>query len=271
MNSIATLRHASPADMRTTLLTAVIVSFPNIVCLPYEWACLCGTECRILIVAYFIFRLLLFASATYAQTTLGKRLRASSPSRILAVNSGISATAYLLALPVSVAVSKYIPTDARGSILVFQFMVIAIICSSKTFIDAYKSALKQKDGKAEQAPGVAEIPKPSHLLISTGDRILPVQTDSIAFIYASNRRASVTTLDGKTYQYGQSLDQTMSVLREDSFFRVNKQYIISKKAVAEITVWFDNRLLIKLPGIETPEPVYVSKNKASQFKKWMAQ
>jgi two-component system response regulator LytT len=35
-----------------------------------------------------------------------------------------------------------------------------------------------------------------------------------------------------------------------------------------ITIWFDSRLLVTL-DIETPERIYVSKNKASDFKAWM--
>ena len=35
-----------------------------------------------------------------------------------------------------------------------------------------------------------------------------------------------------------------------------------------ITIWFDNRLLITL-DIEIPERIYVSKNKAAEFKAWL--
>lgn len=265
MNSTITLRHISP-KIRTAVLTAIIVSFPNLVCLPYEWTCLCGTECRIIIAAYFIFRFLMFATTACAQAVCCKKLSTSSLSRIVAVSSGISAMAYLLTLPVSAAIAEYIPTDARGSILVFQFMVIAGISSAMAYINSYKTAIDDTQSESKE-----DIPhKMSHLLIGSGDKILPIDTDKIAFIYASNKKASVTTLDGYVYQYSQSLEQTMSALKEENFFRVNKQYIISKKAVTEIVVWFDNRLLIKLSGPEPPEPVYVSKNKASLFKKWMA-
>ena len=38
--------------------------------------------------------------------------------------------------------------------------------------------------------------------------------------------------------------------------------------VKEIVVWFDSRLLVSMP-IELPEPLFVSKNKAAEFKNWM--
>ena len=266
MDSTTSLRGIS-RDISTALLIAAIVSFPNMVCLPYEWVCMCTVECRMIIAAYFTFRLLMFATIAYTQGICCKRLTTESLSRIVAISSGISVLGYMLTLPVSIAVSEYIPTDARGSILVFQFMVIAGVSSAMAYINRSKETdnIPHHEDKEEPCPTT----KLSHLLIMTGDKILPIDTDEIAFIYSSNKKASVTTLGGDAYQYGQSLDQTMSVLDEESFFRVNKQYIVSKKAVAEIVVWFDNRLLIKLPGIESPEPIYVSKNKAAIFKKWM--
>jgi len=33
-------------------------------------------------------------------------------------------------------------------------------------------------------------------------------------------------------------------------------------------IWLDSRLLVNMP-IDLPEPLYVSKNKASDFKNWM--
>jgi DNA-binding LytR/AlgR family response regulator len=52
------------------------------------------------------------------------------------------------------------------------------------------------------------------------------------------------------------------------FTRVNKQFIVARSSVKSITIWFDSRLLVTL-DTETPERIYISKNKASEFKAWM--
>lgn len=57
------------------------------------------------------------------------------------------------------------------------------------------------------------------------------------------------------------------LLNPVDFIRANKQYIISRSSVVSITIWFDSRLLVTL-DIETPERIYVSKNKAAEFKAW---
>ena len=43
---------------------------------------------------------------------------------------------------------------------------------------------------------------------------------------------------------------------------------MARDCVKEIVVWFDSRLLVSMP-IELPEPLFVSKNKAAEFKNWM--
>ena len=62
----------------------------------------------------------------------------------------------------------------------------------------------------------------------------------------------------------------MAMLNPSRFIRANKQYIIARDSVKEITVWFDSRLLVKL-AVETPEHIYISKNRATDFKAWMVQ
>ena len=66
------------------------------------------------------------------------------------------------------------------------------------------------------------------------------------------------------------MEQISYTLNPANFFRASKQYIISRNSVENITIWFDNRLLITL-DVEVPERIYVSKNKAAEFKVWMMQ
>ena len=60
----------------------------------------------------------------------------------------------------------------------------------------------------------------------------------------------------------------MASLNPADFIRANKQFILARNSVTDITIWFDNRLLVTL-DVETPERIYISKNKASEFKSWI--
>jgi DNA-binding LytR/AlgR family response regulator len=74
--------------------------------------------------------------------------------------------------------------------------------------------------------------------------------------------------NGKFYSYSKTLEQIEASLNPADFIRANKQFIVSRNSVKNLTIWFDSRLLITL-DTEPPERIYVSKNKAAEFKAWM--
>ena len=106
------------------------------------------------------------------------------------------------------------------------------------------------------------------LLIPNKDKLLPVKTEDVACIYSTDRKTQVFLKNKKVLDYNRSLDSIIVSLDPARFFRANKQYIVARDCVQEIVIWFDSRLLLRLP-IELPEPLFVSKNKAAEFKNWM--
>lgn len=74
--------------------------------------------------------------------------------------------------------------------------------------------------------------------------------------------------NSKYYLIPKSLDSMMSFLNPEIFVRANRQFIISKEGIKDITVWLDNRLLINLKT-DVPEQVFISKNRVSSFKNWL--
>lgn len=116
-------------------------------------------------------------------------------------------------------------------------------------------------------------PKPVYrekLLVPFRDRLLPVPVDRIACFHTTDKRTHVHLMDGTRYTYAGTLEQIMAMLDPKRFIRANKQFIVARDGVKELIVWFDSRLLVKLVT-ETPEPVYVSKNRAQEFKAWLAE
>ncbi|SEF40850.1 two-component system, LytT family, response regulator [Parabacteroides chinchillae] len=51
------------------------------------------------------------------------------------------------------------------------------------------------------------------------------------------------------------------------FFRVNRQFVISRMAVKDIDLWFNSRLSVNLK-VPAPEKILVSKARVSEFKEW---
>ena len=106
------------------------------------------------------------------------------------------------------------------------------------------------------------------LLVPMKDRLVPVSMNDVACIYSTERKTQIHLKSGQIVLYNRSLDSIIMGLDPTRFFRANKQYIVARDSVEEMVVWYDSRLLVRLP-IELPEPLFVSKNKAAEFKNWM--
>ena len=106
------------------------------------------------------------------------------------------------------------------------------------------------------------------LLVPVRDKLVPVSMNDVACIYSTDRKTQIHLKSGHTMLYNRSLDSIIVSLDPTKFFRANKQYIVARDCVKDIVVWFDNRLLVNMP-IDLPEPLFVSKNKAAEFKNWL--
>lgn len=106
------------------------------------------------------------------------------------------------------------------------------------------------------------------ILIPVKDSLLPVDVKDVACFYTTNKNTRVYLKNGKWHPYSGTLEQIEETLNPVDFFRANKQFILSRDSVRNITIWFDSRLLITL-DIEPPERIYVSKNRAAEFKAWI--
>ena len=106
------------------------------------------------------------------------------------------------------------------------------------------------------------------MLITYKDKIIPINTADIACFYNTDRTTHVIMFNGDVYQYATSLEQMMQALDPSLFMRVNKQYILSRNCIGEITVWFNGRLRIST-NVDVPEQIFISKNRASEFKSWL--
>ena len=106
------------------------------------------------------------------------------------------------------------------------------------------------------------------LLVPVKDKLVPISMEDVACIYSTERKTQIYLKSGRMMSYNRSLDSIIVGLDPSRFFRANKQYIVARDSVQEIVIWFDSRLLVRMP-IELPEPLFVSKNKAAEFKNWI--
>jgi DNA-binding LytR/AlgR family response regulator len=108
----------------------------------------------------------------------------------------------------------------------------------------------------------------SRLLVPYRDMLVPVNVADICFVYSSEKNTTIGLKSGEQLAYHKSLESILSTLDPHQFFRANKQFAINRDSVQKITVWFDSRLLLTLVT-NTPEDLFISKNRAAEFKQWM--
>ena len=106
-------------------------------------------------------------------------------------------------------------------------------------------------------------------LVHFRDKIIPLQSKDVAFFHTFEERVTAYCHSGEKYLIEHTLEALQSKLPSEDFFRANRQFIISRKAVKEMSVWFGSRLLVNL-ATETPEQIVIPKAKVRDFKTWIA-
>jgi two-component system LytT family response regulator len=108
----------------------------------------------------------------------------------------------------------------------------------------------------------------THFLIpAKGDKLIPVQAGEIAFICIDTGMVKAMTFDQKSFRFEYTLDELADLLDPKDFFRANRQFIISRKAIKDIDIWFNSRLSVNLK-VSVPEKILISKARIPEFKSW---
>jgi len=108
----------------------------------------------------------------------------------------------------------------------------------------------------------------TRFVIKVGEHLKSIAVEEISFFYSLDKATFLCTSDFKTYLVDYSLDRIEEMIDERMFFRINRQYILNNNSIADIVVYSNSRLKIKLkkPG---EEAIIVSRDKVPAFKEWL--
>jgi len=107
----------------------------------------------------------------------------------------------------------------------------------------------------------------SNFLIPHKDKFIPLAIDRIACFYTENKMVKIITYDHQVFNMDSSLEELYTQLDPSQFFRANRQFIVSHKAIKDISVWFGSKVSINL-FVTVPEKIIVSKARVAEFKTW---
>lgn len=108
----------------------------------------------------------------------------------------------------------------------------------------------------------------THFLVpQKGDKLLPLSVESVYYFYINEGIVKAVTMEGKEYPVSHTLDEIADSLNPIRFFRVNRQYLIARKAIKDIDLWFNGRLSVNLI-VPVPEKILISRVRVAEFKEW---
>lgn len=134
------------------------------------------------------------------------------------------------------------------------------ISAPKIDLDSIVMALREQNVQAYKR----------RFLVKQGQKFIPLEIQDIAYFYTEDKVSFIKTLSDQRYVVDHSLDELEQLLDPVYFFRANRQFIVSPKSLEGIHNHFNGKLKINLkPSIS--EEVYVSRERAADFKTWLGE
>jgi hypothetical protein len=122
--------------------------------------------------------------------------------------------------------------------------------------------------KSAVASGEVENLKPTVLLARKGTKNVPVELKDIAYIYKDDALNHLQTFHHERFTLDYSLEESERLLPSSSFFRANRQFIISFSSIASFSSIEFGKIKVVLKLKDTPE-IVVSQKRAPAFRHWI--
>ena len=104
--------------------------------------------------------------------------------------------------------------------------------------------------------------------VKYGEHLKTIGVEEAAYFYTEDKINFLTTREGRRYTVDFNLDTLETMLDPQVFFRINRQYIISIQAIAEMFTYSKSRVLVKLNPPAKHETI-VSTERSGDFKSWL--
>jgi len=111
-------------------------------------------------------------------------------------------------------------------------------------------------------------PAKSRFMVKVGEKIRTIMIEDVLAFYSFERTSYLHTNTHRNYIIDYSLEELESMLDAERFFRINRKYIVSIEACAQIIAWSNNRLKIDIEGMDD-DKIVVARERVRDFKIWL--
>ena len=108
----------------------------------------------------------------------------------------------------------------------------------------------------------------TRFIVRYGEHIKTIKIEDTAYFYTEDKINFLITNEGRRYTIDYNLDALENTLDPKTFFRINRQFIISINAISEMFSYSKSRVLVKLNPPSKHETI-VSTERSGDFKLWL--
>jgi DNA-binding LytR/AlgR family response regulator len=109
----------------------------------------------------------------------------------------------------------------------------------------------------------------TRFLVKSGTRYRSIPVVEIKFFHITERNVFLRDQSGKDYGLDHSLEQVQKFLNPDNFFRINRECIINLDSISVIQSYSSSRLQINVVNEKENDLFIVSREKVTEFKRWI--
>lgn len=103
--------------------------------------------------------------------------------------------------------------------------------------------------------------------IRIGDHLKMIPTTEVLYFQSRHKLTYLYTEDGKKYPAPYTLQELEDLLDPARFFRINRQSLLSDRAILDVVAISNSRLQVKIPFTKTAE--VVSRDRCADFREWL--
>ncbi len=141
----------------------------------------------------------------------------------------------------------------------------------RSAIDKFKTVHRPKQEYSKYESMIGQLPfrHKERFLIKIGEHYKSVPTSDVSCFYILERSVFLFSSSGKSYPVDYSLDKIEQLVDSKLFFRVSRNFIVNYYAIRDMIAYSSNRIKIVLTDWQEKEDILVSRERVSDFKKWM--
>ena len=113
----------------------------------------------------------------------------------------------------------------------------------------------------------SQLPPPQRIVARKGTEFITLESPDIAYFYTEHKVVFVRSRAGDQFMVDENLSELESRLNPQEFFRINRKYIVSIKAIERFKPDNGKIRITLCPSVK--EDIHVSKETAPGFRKWI--